>query len=107
MIMSWKHCHVFVSLQISKWISDWKVVLVQTCHADNQDVENDFETVADLLEESGIQIEKEDHINNDVIFIYVHKIFFVFRRCINNFQDVFVRKNFLQMRIGDCLERLR
>ena len=98
---------MFVSLQISKWISAWKVVLVQTCHADNQDVENDFETVADLLEESDFQIEKEDHINNDVIFIYVHKIFFVFRRCIKNFQDVFVRKNFLQMRIGDCLERLR
>ena len=53
---------------------------MQTCHADNQDVENNFETVADLLEESGFQIEKEDHINNDVIFIYVHKIFFVSRR---------------------------
>ena len=42
--------------------------------ADNQGVENDFEIVADLLEESGFQIEKEDNLNNDVSFIYVHKI---------------------------------
>ena len=80
---------------------------MQTCRADNQDVENDFEIVADPLEKSGFQIEKEDHINNDVSFIYVHKIFFISRRCINNFQIAFVRKDFLQTCIGDCLERLR
>ena len=50
--------------------------------ADNQGVENDFEIVADLLEESGFQIEKEDNLNNDVSFIYVHKISFLASRCI-------------------------
>ena len=33
--------------------------------ADNQDEENNFEIVADLLEESDFQIEKEDDLNND------------------------------------------
>ena len=37
--------------------------------ADNQDEENNFEIVADLLEESDFQIEKEDDLNNDVSFI--------------------------------------
>ena len=64
--------------------------------ADNQDEENNFEIVADLLKESGFQIEKEDDLNNDVSFIYVHKILFVASRCINNFRVVFVRKDFLQ-----------
>ena len=31
--------------------------------ADNQDEENNFEIVADLLEESDFQIEKEDNLN--------------------------------------------
>ena len=67
---------------------------MQTCHADNQDVENNFETVADLLEESGFQIEKEYHINNDVIFIYVPKIFFVSRRY--NFEMFLSGKTFFR-----------
>ena len=62
--------------------------------ADKQDVENDFDIVADLLEESGFQIEKDDDLNNDASFIYVHKILFIPSSCINNFRDVFVRKNF-------------
>ena len=37
--------------------------------ADNQDEENNFEIVADLLEERDFQIEKEDGLNNDVSFI--------------------------------------
>ena len=45
--------------------------------ADNQDVENDFEIFADLLEEIGFQIKKEDNLNNDVSFIYVHKTLFI------------------------------
>ena len=52
--------------------------------ADNQGAENDFEIVADLLEESGFQIEKEDNLNNDVSFIYVHKISFLASRCITS-----------------------
>ena len=64
--------------------------------ADNQDEENNFEIVADLLEESDFQIEKEDDLNNDVSFIYVHKILFIASRCKNNFRVVFVRKDFLQ-----------
>ena len=50
--------------------------------ADNQDVENDFEIFADLLEEIGFQIKKEDNLNNDVSFIYVHKTLFIAKRCI-------------------------
>ena len=68
--------------------------------ADNQDEENNFEIVADLLEESDFQIEKEDDLNNDVSFIYVHKILFIASRCKINFRVVFVRKDFLQT----CLE---
>ena len=64
---------------------------------DNQDEENNFEIVADLLEESDFQIEKEDDLNNDVSFIYVHKILFIASRCKNNFRVVFVRKDFLQI----------
>ena len=64
--------------------------------ADNQDEENNFETVADLLEESDFQIEKEDDLNNDVSFIYIRKILFVASRGKNNFRVVFVRKDFLQ-----------
>ena len=81
--------------------------------ADNQDEENNFEIVADLLKERGFQIEKEDDLNNDVSFFYVHKILFVASRCINNFRVIFVRKDFLQtqkrlpsdlhcMCMGDC-----
>ena len=33
--------------------------------AHNQDEENNFEIVADLLEENDFQIEKEDDLNND------------------------------------------
>ena len=43
-------------------------------NADNEDEENNFEIVAYLLEESDFEIEKEDDLNNDVSFIYVHKI---------------------------------
>ena len=43
--------------------------------ADNQYEENNFEIAADLLEESDFQIEKEDGLNNDVNFIYLHKIY--------------------------------
>ena len=50
--------------------------------ADNQDVENDFEIFADLLEEIGFQIKKEDNLNNDVSFIYVHKTLLIAKRCI-------------------------
>ena len=50
--------------------------------ADNYDVENEFEIVADLLEESDFQIEKENDLNN-VSFIYVHKILFIASRCMN------------------------
>ena len=64
--------------------------------ADNQDKENEFQIVANLLEESGFQIEKENDLNNDASFIYVHKILFIASRCINNFRVVFVRKDFLQ-----------
>ena len=64
--------------------------------ADNQDEENNFEIVADLLEESDFQIEKEDDLNNDVSFSYVHKILFIVSRCKNNFRVIFVRKDFLQ-----------
>ena len=52
------------------------------CIGDNQDVENDFAIVSDLLEESGFQIGKEDDLNNDVSFIYVHKKLFIASRCI-------------------------
>ena len=45
--------------------------------ADNQDEENNFEIVADLLEESDCQIKKEVNLNNDVSFIYEHKILFI------------------------------
>ena len=64
--------------------------------ADNQDEENNFEIVADLLEESDFQINKEDDLNSDVSFIYVHKILFIASRCKNNFRIVFVRKDLLQ-----------
>ena len=64
--------------------------------ADNQDVENGFEIVANLLEESGFQIEKDDDLNNDVSFIYVRKILFIASGCINNFQVIFVRIDFLE-----------
>ena len=50
--------------------------------ADNQDVENDFEIFADLLKEIGFQIKKEDNLNNDVSFIYVHKTLLIAKRCI-------------------------
>ena len=43
--------------------------------ADNQDEEDNFEIVADLLKESDFQIEKEDDLNNDLSFTYVHKFF--------------------------------
>ena len=71
--------------------------------ADNQDEENNFEIVADLLEESDFQIEKEDDLNNDVSFIYVHKILFIASRCKNNFRVVFVRKDFLQTCLASFL----
>ena len=45
--------------------------------ADNQDEENNTEIVADLHEESDFQIGKENDLNNDVSFIYVHKILFI------------------------------
>ena len=64
--------------------------------AENQDEGNNFEIVADLLEESDFQIEKEDDLNNDVSFIYIHKILFIVSRCKNKFRVVFVRKDFLQ-----------
>ena len=64
--------------------------------ADNQDEENNFEIVADLLEESDFQIGKEDDLNNDVSFIYVHRISFIVSRCKNNFRVVFAREDFLQ-----------
>ena len=64
--------------------------------ADNQDEEGNFEIAADLLEESDFQIEKEDDLNNDISFIYVHKISFIASGCKNNFRVVFVRKDFLQ-----------
>ena len=65
--------------------------------ADNQDEENNFEIVADLLEESDFQIEKEYGLNNDVNFIYLHKILFIASRSTNNFRVVFIRKDFLQI----------
>ena len=68
--------------------------------ADNQDEENNFEIVVDLLKESDFQIQKEDDLNNDVSFIHVHKILFIASRCKNNFRPVFVTKDFLQT----CLE---
>ena len=52
--------------------------------------------VADLLEESGFQIEKDYDLNNDVSFIYVYKILFIAGSFIKNFPVVFVRKDFLQ-----------
>ena len=61
--------------------------------ANSQDEEINFKIVADLLEESGFQIEKEDDLNNDVSFNYAHKILFVASRCKNNFRVVFVRKD--------------
>ena len=64
--------------------------------ADNQDVEKDFEIVADLFQESGFQIEKENNLNNDVSFIYVQKRLFLASSCINTYRVVFVRKYFLQ-----------
>ena len=45
--------------------------------ADNQDEENNFEILDDLLEESDFQIAKEDDLYNDISFIYVHKILFI------------------------------
>ena len=65
--------------------------------AGNQDEENNFEIVVDLHEESDFQIGKENDLNNDVSFIYVHKILFIASRCKNNFRAVFVRKDFLQI----------
>ena len=58
--------------------------------ADKQDVRNNFEIVASLLEGIGLQIKKQDNLNNDVSSISVHKILFIARRCINNFQVVLV-----------------
>ena len=60
--------------------------------ADSQDEENNFEIVADLLEESDFQIEIEDDLNNDVTFIYVHKLLFIASSCKNNFRIVFIKK---------------
>ena len=65
--------------------------------ADNQGEENNFEIVIDLHKESDFQIGKENNdLNNDVSFIYIHKIFFIASRYKINFRVVFVRKDFLQ-----------
>ena len=62
--------------------------------ADNQDDKNNFQIVAELLEERDFQIRKKDDLNNDVSFVYIRKILFIASRCKNNFRVVFVREDF-------------
>lgn len=65
----------------------------------NQDVDNYFETIDDLLEENAFQIKKQRSSNNYISFIYMHNVSFVASSCINNFRAIFVRKDF----IPNCL----
>ena len=52
--------------------------------SENEHVENNFQTAADLVEESAFQIEEEDDINNYLSLIYVHKSLFIASGCIIN-----------------------
>ena len=40
----------------------------------NQDVDNYFETIDDLLEENAFQIKKQSSSNNYISFIYMHNV---------------------------------